>query len=326
MTKHIAVLGAGAWGTALALGLARDGKQTMLFGRDQTIVDEINRGRTNARYLPDLTFDTKLRATSEASEALSGATHILAVIPAQKLRNGLASIANLIPKHIPVILCAKGIEQSSGMLMSKVAADVLPNNLIGALSGPSFAIDVARGLPTAVTVAANDAGDAAKWAEQLSTSALRCYSSDDLTGVEIGGALKNVLAIAAGAVRGKGLGASAEAALITRGFVELRRIGEALGARPETLMGLSGLGDLILTCSSAQSRNLSYGVALGRGESLEHRPLAEGVATAHIAASEAARLDIDAPIITATAHILSRTLSIGEAVAALLSRPLKSET
>ncbi len=326
MSKHIAVLGAGAWGTALALGLARDGKQTMLFGRDESVVNEINRSRSNAGYLPDLKFDAKFLATCDAGEALTGATLILAVIPAQKLRDGLSGIGHLIPGRIPVVLCAKGIEQSSGLLMSKVAAYVLPDNPIGALSGPSFAIDVARGLPTAVTVAAHDAGDAAKWAGQLSTSALRCYSSDDLTGVEIGGALKNVLAIAAGAVRGKGLGASAEAALITRGFVELRRIGEALGARPETLMGLSGLGDLILTCSSAQSRNLSYGVALGRGESLEHRPLAEGVATAHIAAKEAERLGIEAPIIIATSHILSRTLSIGEAVAALLSRPLKSET
>jgi glycerol-3-phosphate dehydrogenase (NAD(P)+) len=326
MTKHIAVLGAGAWGTALALGLARDGKRTILFGRDQSSVDKINVSQTNTRYLPDLKFDTELRATSDAREALSGATLILAVIPAQKLRDGLSSIAQYIPQGVPVVLCAKGIEQSSGLLMSKVAADVLPENPIGALSGPSFAIDVARGLPTAVTVAAHDAGDAAKWAEQLSTAALRCYSSDDLTGVEIGGALKNVLAIAAGAVRGKGLGASAEAALITRGFVELRRIGEALGAKSETLMGLSGLGDLILTCSSAQSRNLSYGVALGRGEGLEHRPLAEGVATAHIAATEAKRLGIEAPIITATSHILSRKLSIGEAVAALLSRPLKRET
>ena len=184
---------------------------------------------------------------------------------------------------------------------------------------------MARGLPTAVTVAADSIDMASNLAAALSTPLLRCYSSDDLIGVEVGGALKNVLAIAAGAVRGAGLGASAEASLVTRGFVELRRIGAALGARPETLMGLSGLGDLMLTCSSPQSRNLSYGIALGRGESLDNRPLAEGAATAGIAAREAERLGVEAPIITATAAILDGKLTIGEAVKALLSRPLKSE-
>ncbi|MCB1435313.1 MAG: NAD(P)H-dependent glycerol-3-phosphate dehydrogenase, partial [Alphaproteobacteria bacterium] len=201
--------------------------------------------------------------------------------------NGLA-------KDIPVVLCAKGIERSTGKLMSEMATELLPHNPAGALSGPSFATDVAKGLPTAVTVAAHDADLASRLAAAFSSDRFRCYSSGDLTGVEIGGALKNVLAIAAGAVAGAGLGASAEAAMVTRGFVELRRVGAAYGARPETLMGLSGLGDLILSCGSAQSRNFAYGQALGRGEELEGRPLAEGVATAAIAAEIAASRGIEA--------------------------------
>jgi glycerol-3-phosphate dehydrogenase (NAD(P)+) len=193
------------------------------------------------------------------------------------------------------------------------------------LSGPSFAADVSRGLPTAVTVAARDEALAAGLAALLSTPHLRCYSSGDLTGVEIGGALKNVMAIAAGAASGAELGASAQAALVTRGFVELRRIGAAFGARPETLMGLSGLGDLILTCGSARSRNFAYGVALGRGDSVEGLPLAEGVATAAIAAELARNRGIDAPIVAAVAAILAGRITVPEAVSALLSRPLKSE-
>jgi glycerol-3-phosphate dehydrogenase (NAD(P)+) len=323
--SKIAVLGSGAWGTALALAQARAGRNTILWGRSAETSNAINTTRQNPGYLPGITFDEAIESTTDAAAALKDATLILAAIPAQTLRGVLESIGALAPKTAPIVLCAKGIERTTGKLMSAVAADCLPDNPVAALSGPSFAHDVALGLPTAVTVAAHDMELAMRLAAGLSTPALRCYSSDDLTGVEVGGALKNVLALAAGAVRGSNLGASAEAALITRGFVELRRIGAALGARPETLMGLSGLGDLILTCSSPQSRNLSYGIALGRGESLEGRPLAEGAATARIAAEEAARLGIDAPIISATAAILAGKLSVTEAVNALLSRPLKSE-
>jgi glycerol-3-phosphate dehydrogenase (NAD(P)+) len=296
-----------------------------LWGRNTDCINDINKNRQNNAYLPGIVFDSDLRATTDDKEALSGADIVLAVIPAQKLREGLLAIAAHIPANIPVVLCAKGIEQSTGLLMSKVAEQCLPQNSIAALSGPSFATDVARGLPTAVTVAARDEALALMLAEIISTPQLRCYTTDDLTGVEIGGALKNVLAIAAGAVRGRSLGASAEAALITRGFVELRRIGAALGARPETMMGLSGLGDLMLTCSSTQSRNLSYGMALGRGENLENLPLAEGVATAHIAAKEAQRMNVEAPIIAAISAILNGKLTIETAVTALLSRPLKTE-
>ncbi len=323
--RRITVLGAGAWGTALAVSQARHGRPVTLWGRNADCINDINNNRQNNAYLPGIVFDSDLHATTDDNEALSGAEIVLAVIPAQKLREGLSAIAAHIPANIPIVLCAKGIEQSTGLLMSQVAEQCLPQNRIAALSGPSFATDVARGLPTAVTVAAKDEQLAMTLAENLSTPQLRCYATDDLTGVEIGGALKNVLAIAAGAVRGRSLGASAEAALITRGFVELRRIGAALGARPETMMGLSGLGDLMLTCSSSQSRNLSYGMALGRGDSLEHLPLAEGVATAHIAAKEAQRLNVEAPIISAISAILRGKLTIEAAVTALLSRPLKTE-
>ncbi|MGL4489305.1 MAG: NAD(P)H-dependent glycerol-3-phosphate dehydrogenase [Rhizobiaceae bacterium] len=323
---RVTVLGAGAWGTALALSQARHGRHVTLWGRDATSVNDMITNRRNSAYLPGLVFDTALRATADVSQALDGADVVLAVIPAQKLRDGLSSIAAHIPAGIPIVLCAKGIEQSSGLLMSQVAQQCLPQNPIAALSGPSFATDVARGLPTAVTIAARDETLAIMLAEAISTPQLRCYATDDLTGVEISGALKNVLAIAAGAVRGRALGASAEAALITRGFVELRRIGAALGAKRETMMGLSGLGDLMLTCSSPQSRNLSYGMALGRGENLDHLPLAEGVATAHIAAKEARRLNVEAPIISAVSAILHGKLTIEDAVTSLLARPLKTET
>jgi glycerol-3-phosphate dehydrogenase (NAD(P)+) len=323
--QKIAVLGSGAWGTALALAQARADRNVVLWSRNADAARQIHEQRANEAYLPGIRFDAPLLVTADASAALDEATMILAAIPAQSLRDGLAALAPHVPVNVPIALCAKGIEKTTGKLMSAVLAGCLPGNPAAALSGPSFAADVARGLPTAVTVAAEDIELAGELAAALSTPVLRCYSSDDLIGVETGGALKNVLAIAAGAVRGAGLGASAEASLVTRGFVELRRIGAALGARPETMMGLSGLGDLMLTCSSPQSRNLSYGIALGRGESLGNRPLAEGAATAGIAAREAMRLGVEAPIITATAAILDGKLTIGDAVKSLLSRPLKSE-
>lgn len=324
-SPKITVLGSGAWGTALALAQARAGRNVVLWSRSADAARQINDRQGNDAYLPGIRFDAPFRTTADPAAALDDASLILAVIPAQSLREALSAISAHAPRNIPVVLCAKGIEKTTGKLMSAVLKDCLPDNPAAALSGPSFAADVARGLPTAVTVAAADIGLAGELAAALSTPVLRCYSSDDLIGVETGGALKNVLAIAAGAVRGAGLGASAEASLVTRGFVELRRIGAALGARPETLMGLSGLGDLMLTCSSPQSRNLAYGIALGRGESLDNRPLAEGAATAGIAAREAKRLGVEAPIITATAAILDGKLTIGEAVKSLLSRPLKSE-
>lgn len=324
-TAKVAVLGGGAWGTALALTMTRAGHETVLWARDGATVEEINSRRTNARYLPGITLDPGFAATTVAADALRGATIVLAVMPAQTLRAALSGLRPAIPEASPLVLCAKGIERETGLLMSDIAREILPANPVAALSGPSFASDVAQGLPTAVTVAAETSELSRDLAADLSAPALRCYASDDLKGVEVGGALKNVLAIAAGSIRGAGLGASAQAAAITRGFVELRRIGAALGGRPETMMGLSGLGDLILTCGSEQSRNFAYGVALGRGESLEGRPLAEGAATAGIAARLARDNAIDAPICEAVAAVLDGRLTVRAAMEALLSRPLKTE-
>ncbi len=321
---RVAVLGGGAWGTALALAMLRAGHAVRLWAREENTVAALNRGE-NPAYLPGIALDTGIAATTDMAAALAGADCVLAVTPAQSLRGVLASARPPMPKGIPLVLCAKGIERETGALLSTIASKALPDNPTAALSGPSFATDVAKGLPTAVVVAARDEELAADLAARFSAENLRCYSSDDLVGVEIGGALKNVFAIAAGAVTGAGLGASAQAAMVTRGFVELRRIGAALGAKPETLMGLSGLGDLLLTCSSAQSRNFAYGLALGRREELAGRPLAEGVPTAAIAARIAADHAIDAPIISAVASILEGTLTIGEAVSMLMTRPLKTE-
>lgn len=325
-SNRIAILGGGAWGTALAQAAAAAGHEAVLWARDAETVEAINGGHENPRYLPGVTLSPGVSATSDSDAALVGAAAALAVIPAQALSGALAGLAGNWPKNLPVVLCAKGIERGSGRLMSAVAREALPGAPVAALSGPSFAADVARGLPTAVTIAAEDEALAGQVAALMSSPSLRCYSTDDLIGVELGGALKNVLAIAAGAVAGAGLGASAQAAMVTRGFVELRRIGTAFGARAETMMGLSGLGDLILSCGSTQSRNFAYGFALGRGEDLAGRPLAEGVATAGIAARLAGERGIEAPIIAAVAAILDGKATIGEAVGMLLSRPLRSET
>jgi glycerol-3-phosphate dehydrogenase (NAD(P)+) len=322
----IAVLGGGAWGSALASIESRAGHQVRLWARDMEIVEAINTRRENPRYMPGVKLAEGIGATIDLAKASAGADFVLAVTPAQTLRDLLSLAAGKIPRGVPVVLCAKGIERDTGRLLSSVAEELLPQNPVAALSGPSFATDVARGLPTAVVVAARSGDLAAELAAHLSAPQFRCYSSDDLTGVEIGGALKNVLAIAAGAVIGSGFGASAQAAMVTRGFVELRRIGTAFGAQPETLMGLSGLGDLVLTCGSGQSRNFAYGLALGRGENLADRPLAEGVATAAIAAKIARDRGIEAPIIDAVDRILIGEIAIRDAVAELMARPLKSET
>jgi glycerol-3-phosphate dehydrogenase (NAD(P)+) len=322
---RIAVLGGGAWGTALSLAMLRAGHEPRLWARDPRTVDAINRRRENRRYLPGVRLDRGVQATGDLAAALAGAGCVLLAVPAQKLRDLCGEAAAHMPVGAPAVVCAKGIEASTGRLLSEIVGELLPKNPVAALSGPGFAADVSRGLPTAVTVAARDEALAARLAALLSTPHLRCYSTDDLTGVEIGGALKNVMAIAAGAASGAELGASAQAALVTRGFVELRRIGAAFGARPETLMGLSGLGDLILSCGSSRSRNFAYGLALGRGESVEGLPLAEGVATAKIAAELAQRRGIDAPIVQAVAALLAGRITVPEAVESLLSRPLKSE-
>jgi len=321
---RVTVLGGGAWGTALALTAARAGHDVRQWARDPETVAALRRGE-NPRYLPGIALEPALDATIDLADALDGADCVLVVTPAQVLRQVLTEAKPHLPAGAPLVLCAKGIERETGTLLSRIADEIVPNHLVAALSGPSFATDVSRGLPTAVVIAAREEELAAGLAQRFSTGSFRCYSTDDLIGVEIGGALKNVFAIAAGAVIGFGLGASAQAATVTRGFAELRRIGEAFGARPETLMGLSGFGDLMLTCSSPQSRNFAYGLALGRGEPLEGRPLAEGVATAAIAARIVQERGIRAPIITTVSQILAGAITIQEAVTALMTRPLRHE-
>ncbi|MGN6583969.1 MAG: NAD(P)H-dependent glycerol-3-phosphate dehydrogenase [Rhizobiaceae bacterium] len=323
--KKVTVIGGGAWGTALALTMIAAGHGAVLWAREVATVEAINQRGENPRYLPGIVLGKRLQATENIDAALKDASHVLVVVPAQTLRAVFSTVAGRIAPGVPIVICAKGIEASSGLLPSAIAAEFFPEQTIGALSGPSFARDVAQGLPTAVTVAADDAAIARELAAFLTAPHFRCYSSDDLVGVELGGALKNVMGIAAGAVSGAGLGASALAAMVTRGFVELRRVGAALGGRPETLMGLSGLGDLILTCGSERSRNFLYGRALARGENTEGLPLAEGVATAAIAAKIAAERGIEAPIISAVSALLEGRTTVAEAVTGLLARPLKSE-
>ncbi len=323
-TYKITVLGGGAWGTALALTMLRTGYTVSLWTRNPDSVTTIAKGQ-NPRYLPGITFETGIGATIDLGQALTDTDCVLIVTPAQALRSVLSEVKSHVADHVPLVLCAKGIERETGTLLSDIANEILPDNPVAALSGPSFATDISRGLPTAVVVAAKDESRASTLALRLSVANLRCYSSDDLIGVEIGGALKNVVAIAAGAVTGAGLGASAQAALVTRGFVELRRIGASFGAHPQTLMGLSGLGDLMLTCSSVQSRNFAYGVALGQGEELSGRPLAEGVTTAYVAARLIRERGIDAPIVEAVAALLDNAITINEAVIGLMSRPLRAE-
>ncbi|MBB4003790.1 NAD(P)H-dependent glycerol-3-phosphate dehydrogenase [Aurantimonas endophytica] len=323
--SRFAVVGAGAWGTALASLYARAGHAVTILARDPDTVRAIQEDRCNPRYLPDLTLPDGLNATLDPQAALGNAGIVLLVVPTQSLRTAVTALKPYLRQDQLIVLCSKGIEQDTGRFASDILAEELPGHRLAVLSGPSFAADVARGLPTAVTIAADEAEAADEAARLLSTETFRGYAATDMRGVEAGGALKNVLALAAGAVAGRGLGASAQAAVITRGFVELRRLGAALGGRPETLMGLSGLGDLVLTCSSPQSRNFAYGMALGRGGDRTGLKLAEGVHTAGIAARLAEERGIDAPIIATVAKILAGGMDVGEAVQALLARPLKRE-
>jgi glycerol-3-phosphate dehydrogenase (NAD(P)+) len=324
--QTVAVLGGGAWGTALALTAARAGRDVRLWARDIATVTAVKGWRENRKYLPGTQLPDTIGATADVTEALN-ADAVLLAVPAQAVRTIAGIMARSGPPGIPVIICAKGLERGTGKRMSEVVSEAAPNVVPAALSGPSFAADVAAGLPTAVTIAADDEALALELCRTLGSASFRPYAESDLVGVEIGGAVKNVLAIAAGVVAGRKLGASALAALTARGFAELRRLGEALGARPETLMGLSGLGDLVLTCSSPQSRNFAYGIAIGEGQdrSAPH-PLAEGIETAEVAGALARRHGVDMPIVEAVAGLVSGTLTVDAAIEGLMSRPLKRET
>jgi glycerol-3-phosphate dehydrogenase (NAD(P)+) len=331
-TCRIAVLGAGAWGTALANLAARPGSKNetrvTLWGRDPAHVAEMTATGVNARYLPDVPLLSNVHPIAELAKA-QGAELVLAVVPAQALRAVLQDFLPYVANGVPIVVCAKGIEHASGRFLSEVAAEVLPGNPPAILSGPSFAKEVAQGLPAAVTLAAHDSELAAKLAGELATQSLRIYSSSDVRGVEIGGSAKNVLAIASGIAAGRGLGASAGAALIARGFAELSRFGRAHGALPATLAGLSGLGDLVLTCTSALSRNYALGVALGRGftlaDAIIRSGLCEGVQTCSVLIDLANAREIDMPITAAVDAVLAERITVDEAITNLLARPSKAE-
>ncbi len=325
--SRIVVLGAGAWGTALANVAASPGRTVALWSRDPDHAADMAGQRENRRSLPGVRLEDGVEPTS-ALDCLRDAEMALLAVPAQHLRATLDGLPPL-PEGIPLVLCAKGIEAGSGLLMSDVLARCRPGHPAVALSGPSFAADVGRGSPTAVTVAARDGGLARRIAADLARPQFRLYFTDDLRGVEIGGAAKNVLAIASGIAAGLDLGASASAALIARGFAELARFGRAMGARPETLMGLSGLGDLVLTCSSSRSRNFALGRALGGGASLREASagrLAEGSATAPILCGLARRHGVEMPIADSVAAILTGATTPRDALEALLSRPSRAES
>ena len=328
MTR-VAVLGGGAWGTALAQVASREPHDVVLWARDPALVEEINSRHENRRYLPATRLDPAVRATGDLA-AVAGAEIVLLVVPAQHLRALAQRLAPLLPAERPLVICSKGIERGSGALMSEVMAEALPGRPLAVLSGPTFAGEVARGLPCAVTLACGDESVGRPLLNALGSRRFRPYLSSDLVGVEVGGAVKNVIALACGIVIGRGLGENARAALITRGLAEVVRLSRAKGGRPETAMGLSGLGDLALTCCGLQSRNFSLGVALGEGRSLadllaERHTVAEGVYTAEAVSCLAARLGVEMPICEAVHRVLNLGADLSETIAGLLSRPFRSE-
>jgi glycerol-3-phosphate dehydrogenase (NAD(P)+) len=321
--NSVGIVGAGAWGTALAIVAARAGREVLLYARDLAHAERISESRENPR-LPGIRLAKDIIVTN-AIGLIAGTDVILIATPAQHLRAAASELGPRVFGGIPVIACAKGIEHGTHKFMTEVLAECVLRARPAILSGPSFADDVARGLPTAVTLAAKDETLASELVQALGSATFRPYHTTDVRGVEIGGAAKNVLAIAAGIVVGRKLGASAQAALTTRGFSELARFGRALGARAETMVGLSGLGDLILTCSSPQSRNFALGLALGRGEPKPAGKLAEGEFTAPVLIELAASQSIELPVSMAVAAILSGKLTIDAAIEGLLTRPFKAE-
>ena len=322
---RLGVIGGGAWGTALAQ-VAAEGGETLLWAREPEVVESVNAAHENCLFLPGIALDPAIRATGELTE-LAGCDALLVVTPAQHMRRVLAGMPRL---DIPLILCAKGMEEATTKLMHDVAREEQPDSPIAVLSGPTFAHEVAARLPAAVTLAADDAETGERLRARLARPWFRPYLSDDVVGAEIGGAVKNVLAVACGVVDGRGLGLNARAALISRGFAEMTRFGLARGARAETLAGLSGLGDLVLTCSSENSRNFSLGKGLGQGKSAsellaDRRTVAEGAHTAPVLARAAREAGVEMPIVSAVCALLAGEAGVEEVVERLLSRPLRAE-
>jgi glycerol-3-phosphate dehydrogenase (NAD(P)+) len=328
--QRIAVIGAGAWGTALATVARRAGREVTVHAHEPETAAAINTDHENPDFLPGIALDPAITATNDLSAAVEGADAVLAVTPAQFLRGGLSALADTIGDATPVVICSKGIELDTGKLMNEVTEETLPGRTLAVLSGPTFAAEVARGLPTAITLACADADVAADLAAAIGTPSFRPYTVSDVVGAEVGGAVKNVIAIACGIVDGRGLGQNARAAVIARGLAEITRFAAALGADPRTLMGLSGLGDLTLTCTSTASRNYALGAALGGGTPFAElmagrKSVAEGVTTAPAVLTRAAALGVEMPICAAVAAILHDGADIGETVAGVLARPLRAE-
>jgi len=327
MKGHIAIIGAGAWGTALAIQADRAGQRVVLWARDAARAALMAQSRANERLLPGIPLPAAIQITANAAQALQDAALVLLVVPAQALRDVLQNLPAL---PAPVLICAKGVEAESLLLPLEVLAATHPGISAGVLSGPNFAHEIARGLPAAAVVASHDAGLRALGLSRLSSAGFRLYGSDDPVGAEIGGAAKNVIAIAAGAVMGAGLGENARAALITRGLAEISRLAVTLGGRADTIAGLSGLGDLLLTATGPGSRNTSLGMALGRGESLgeilaARQGVTEGVATAPAIVARGASLGVEMPICAAVADLVSGHITVPEAMARLLARPQRDE-
>jgi glycerol-3-phosphate dehydrogenase (NAD(P)+) len=328
--SRVAVIGAGAFGTALACVVRRAGSEAVIWARDPTIADSIASDKGNPVYLPDVALEPGITATTDLAAALKGADAVLLVVPSQFLRAATEGLAPLLPAGVPVVLCAKGIERGSCALMTEVVAETLPGAPVAVLSGPTFAKEVAAGLPTAITLATTDAALGARLVEMIGSTAFRPYLSDDPVGAEIGGAVKNVIAIACGIMVGRGLGDNARAATMTRGLAEILRLGHKLGGRGETLMGLAGIGDLSLTCNGMLSRNMTLGLALGEGRPLQEilggrRAVTEGVATAASVAELAARHGVDMPISQAVNRIVNEGADVGATIAEVLARPFRPE-
>ncbi|MGD9867845.1 MAG: NAD(P)H-dependent glycerol-3-phosphate dehydrogenase [Hyphomicrobiales bacterium] len=327
--RTIGVAGAGAWGTALGQTVARAGRDVLIWAFEPETAEAINSAHENSVFLPGIALEKSLRATHRLAD-LAVCDALLLVTPAQHTRRIAGKLSRLMPDERPVLICAKGIEQSSRKLLSEVLAEALPQAVPAVLSGPSFADEVARGLPAALTLACADEDLGSRLSRLVGHRTFRPYWSPDVTGAQIGGAIKNVLAIAAGIVTGRRLGANAHAALVTRGFYEMTQVGEALGARFETMVGLSGLGDLVLTCGSPRSRNMSLGQALGEGKTLEEvlgarRSVSEGVHTASAVMAIARERGLDLPICTAVDAVVAGRLSVDAAIENLLARPIRAE-
>ncbi|MBQ8347431.1 MAG: NAD(P)-dependent glycerol-3-phosphate dehydrogenase [Alphaproteobacteria bacterium] len=328
--KNISVLGAGAWGTALAHIAAANGKKVVLWAREPELIGEIETKRRNTLFLPDVDLNENITPTNDQARAVSKAEAVLMVIPAQYLRASCQALRPVWPAGLPAVICAKGIEQKTGALLSEILAEELPQAEIAVLSGPTFAEEAAQNKPTALTLACGNEALGKELVATLGTPTFRPYYSSDVIGVQIGGAVKNVMAIAAGIVAGKKLGDNARAALITRGLAEISRLAAALGGQTYTLMGLSGLGDLVLTANSTQSRNFTVGLELGKGRGLsdilsEKRTVAEGVFTAAAVLERAARAGVEMPICEGLSRIMNENVPVDDVIQSLFARPFKSE-